>query len=392
MTNIKLQIKMKIKFINIFLLAVLLLLTIASCTKTDDNNSVSSAQPPDLSAHPVYSKYQFNNTDNVVNLGTQPLFMPTGLITETMKRDNILRESLKKLGVEIRFYSFLKGADVNHFLKSGDLDAGVGGNMPAIFAAATLDVYIPILVQQGFVSIISKRQMLIEALRGKRIAYAYGSNAHYALLNALVLRGIDESQVKLIPMDVVEMPDALNSGKIDAFSAWEPTPFMTLKKYKNMVTIHRSLSSGYMYFMKNFLYRYSDVVREILAAEVRAIKWMQTSRQNLMQAGKWFLQASYELTGLNYDLSMVDIAELFMKDFISISAIPYIPENYLMENGVLQREFEFLKKINKIPSSVNWEKVRNSFDSGFLIEEIIENSEKYRMDEFKYDTRGRSNE
>jgi len=382
---------MKIKFINIFLSTVLLL-TIASCTKTDDNKSVLSAQPPDLSKHPVYSKYQFNNTDNVINLGTQPLYMPTGLITETMKRDIILRKALKKLGIEIRFYSFLKGADVNHFLKSGDLDAGIGGNMPVISAAAILDVYIPILVQQGFVSIIANRYMLLEELRDKRIAYAYGSNAHYALLNALALRGIDESQVKLIPMDMLEMPDALTSGRVDAFSAWEPTPFITLKKYKNTETIHRSLSSGYMYLLNNYSYKYADVVHEILAAEIRAVKWMQTSRQNLTQASKWFLQASYELTGLNYDLSMVDIAQLFMKDFISMTAIPYLPENYLMENGALQREFEFLKKINKIPSSVNWEKVRNSFDSGFLIDEIIENSEKYRLDEFKYDTRGRSNE
>ncbi len=63
-----------------------------------------------------------------------------------------------------------------------------------------------------------------------------------------------------------------------------------------------------------------------------------------------------------------------------------------MENGVLQREFEFLKKLDRIPSSVNWEKVRNSFDNSFLIEEVAVSPEKYHLNEFKYDTRGSSNE
>ncbi len=382
---------MKIKFIHIFLFPVLLLLTIVSCMKTEENNNIPPSSSLELSKHPVYSKYQFNNTDNVINLGTQPLYMPTGLITEVMKRDVILRKTLKKLGMEIRFYSFLKGSDVNHFLKSGDLDAGIGGDMPAIIAAATLDVYIPILVQQGFLSIMADRHMLIKELRGKRIAYAYGSNAHYALLNALVSGGIDESQVKLIPMDVIEMPVALNSGKIDAFSAWEPTPFMTLKKFKKAVTIHRSLSSGYMYFLKNFSYRYPDVVHEILAGELRAVRWMQTSRQNLMQAGKWFLQESNELSGTNLDLSLDEIAKLAMEDIIRMSSIPSIPENYLKENGALKREFEFLEKVDRIPSSVNWEKVRNSFDNSFL-EDVVASPEKYHLNEFKFDTGGSSNE
>ncbi len=112
--------------------------------------------------------------------------------------------------------------------------------------------------------------------RGRRIGYAFGSNAHYALLNTLTSAGLDESMLTLVPMEVTEMPKALHEGKIDAFAAWEPTPFITVKQYPETVIIHKSLSSGYMYFKREFFDKHPEIVRLFLAAEIRAINWMNT--------------------------------------------------------------------------------------------------------------------
>jgi len=110
------------------------------------------------------------------------------------------------------------------------IKVGIGGDMPTLSAAANFGVHVVALAQQGFCSIVAREEMLMKELRAKRIAYAFGSNAHYALLQSLASAGLREEDVRLIPLDVTEMPSALAEGAIDAFSAWEPTPTIALAK------------------------------------------------------------------------------------------------------------------------------------------------------------------
>lgn len=339
---------------------------------------------PAPSNHPVYSDYKFNNTEHVVNIGVQPVYSPTGFITEAMKRDTILREVLAEVGIKANFYAFLKGDDVNFFLRRGDIDAGIGGDMPAITAAATSDIIIPTLIQQGFTSIVARRSLLIRELRGRNIGYAFGSNAHYALLKALSSDGISEGQVNLIPMEVSEMPDALQAEKITAFSAWEPTPSITLMTYPENVVIHRYLSSGYIYFTKIFSDKFPEIIRQIIASEIRALRWMQSSRQNLLLASQWAIQAGEDLTKRKVNLSVEQNASLAENDILGLTSAPIIPQNYLSPNGSLHMEFKFLKALNKISDSTNWDKVRNSFDLQIIID-VLAHSKEYKLDEGNYE-------
>ena len=376
---------MKIKrVVYTFLAACLILVAHTALLKTCKAEDQSIVKAQDLSHHPVYSKYKFNNAENVINLGVQPLYSPTGFITEVMKRDAVLRKDLSALGMEVRFYAFFKGGDVNWFLRKGNIDVGIGGDMPAITAAATMDTVIPALIQQGFTSVVANRSMLIRELRGKKIGYAFGSNAHYALLKALSSGRLSEDQVKLISMDVNEMPEALQSGKVTAFSAWEPTPAITLMKYPENVVIHRYLSSGYIYFTKIFSDKYPEVVRQIVAAEIRALRWMQSSRENLLKASEWALQASERLTMQKVELSVEENASLAEDDILGITSAPIIPQNDLRQNGSLFTEFEFLKALNQIPASANWKKVRGSFDLQIMID-VVTHSKEYKLNEFNYD-------
>ncbi len=242
---------MKTKLIVVGAVAGLVLLMAVAVPRSGDNAEAPSVSVPDLSDHPIYSKYQFSEEDNVVEIGIQPLWVPTCIVAEAMRRDAVLQEALAQEGLEIRFHPFLKGADVNFFLRRGDLEAGIGGDMPALTAAASFDVLVAGLMQHGFCAVVAGRHMPMEGLRGKRIAYAFGSNAHYALLQALSSAGLEEADVRLIPLEVDQMPDALADGSIDAFSAWEPTPTIALTRFRNQVVIHRSLSSGYLYFSRS---------------------------------------------------------------------------------------------------------------------------------------------
>lgn len=369
---------------NVFLLVCVICLSSIAFLKTGIAEKHSVVPTPDLSIHPIYSNYKFNNTEDVISIGTQPIYSSTGFITEAMKRDAVLHNALSESGIKAVFYPFLKGDDVNFFIQRGNLDVGIGGDMPAITAAATLDIIIPVLIQQGFTSIIAKHSMFIRKLKGKNIGYAFGSNAHYAILSALSTEGLSETQVNMVPMEVNEMSDALQAGKITAFSAWEPIATISLIKHPENVVIHRYLSSGYMYFTRVFSDKYPEIVRQILAAEVRALRWMQKDKQNIFKASEWAIKAGESLTNLKSEISVEQNMSLAEKDIVGLNSAPIIPRRDLMQNGSLYMEFEFLKTIGKVPASTNWDKVYNSFDLQIIIE-VLSNSKEYKLNEFNYD-------
>ena len=111
------RVSKRVKLIGFTVLGVVILLAIVFSLGTRREESVSTPENPDRAGHPIYSKYHFDRSGRIINFGVQPLYLPTGLISEAMKRDRVLQKALKDLGVEIRYYPFLKGDDVNFFLK-----------------------------------------------------------------------------------------------------------------------------------------------------------------------------------------------------------------------------------------------------------------------------------
>ncbi len=350
-----------------------------------------SVKEVSLLNHPIYSRYKFENQENVIAIGTQPAYLPTGLITEAMKRDILLKKALSELGIRLTFYSFLKGSDINFFLKRGQIDAVVAGGISAIIAAVTFDVTVTNILQQGFTSIVAGEYMLMSQLRGKRIAYAFGSNAHYALLQGLSSVGLNEEDVHLIPMDINRMSDALAERKIDVFSAWEPIPTIALKRYEKAVIIRRNLNSGYLYFSNNFLAKHRQAIFQIVASSIRAVRWMRASEENLLKASAWSEEAAKRLLGKESGLSLKEIAELAKKDFIGMRQPSCIPQRDLEQRGLLYREFDFLKDLGEISATAKWSKIQRSFNRA-VIKEIPFNPRKFRLNEYNYTVKGDSGE
>lgn len=345
-----------------------------------ERGQVSAA--PNLSDHPIYREYEFGQDESVIDLGAQPLWIPTCLISETMRRDNVLHTALAEHGLRIRFHAFLKGTDVNFFLRRGELEVGIGGDMPALNAAADSNVLVATLIQQGFCSIVANRHMMVSELRNKRIGYAFGSDAHHALMHALSSAGLRETDVRMIPLDVNEMPDALAEGRIDAFSAWEPTPTIALTRFERAVVIHRNTTSGYLYFSRSFADRHPEAVRQIVASQLRSMKWLRNQKENLLQASRWALTAGRDLSGQPPVLSARQYVTLAKSDLLGISSIPIIPEKHLTDDGPLHREFEFLKGLGKIADTAEWDRVRSCFDHT-IVEDVLSAGGRYRL--YAYD-------
>lgn len=342
------------------------------------------ASAPDLSDHPIYAQYEFHRDESVINLGTQPLYASTGLISAAMARDAVLREALETLGLEVRFFPFLKGYDVNFFLANDQLDAGIGGDMPALTAAAHLDVVVTSLMQLGFTSVVAAQPMLLGELSGKAIAYAFGSNAHYTLLAALASEGLTEDDVRLVAMDADAMPVALDDGTVDAFAAWEPFVSLGLALDAEHSAIRRGMSSGYLYFSRSFFRAQPQAVREILAAQARAMNWIRTSVLNRLSASEWALADGRRITAVAGALSAVQLANMAANDLLGLDAAILMPADLLADGGRLQLQYEFLQRLGEISVAADWEQIRRNFD-GAIATEVMEHAVAFRLQEFRYD-------
>lgn len=357
-----------------------MIVTAAVVTLRSDTPGSSLSTSP-VTDNTIYSTYEYGS-DNVIDIGTQPLFLPTGNISEAMRRDELLIDALDALGFEIRFHPYLKGSDVNFFLERGDLDVGFGGDNPALIACATSKVVVAALVMRGSAAIVSDRITLVADLGGKRIGYAYGSNAHYALLNALSVFDLDENDVELIPLDVIEMPDALESGKIDAFSAWEPMPTISLTRFADHRIIQESPISGYLYFSASFAHDNPEAVDEIVMAVMRAVQWMASRPDRFELAGTWGYSAAQRLESDISYLNFHQYLDITRDDLEAVNGDAAIPKRDLEDDGRLRLEFEFLQDLGKIPGSITWEDVKSCFD--LTIVERLRAEAKRQFRDYQY--------
>lgn len=339
--------------------------------------SPPASVPANLARHPLYAQYQFGNDASVIDIGTQPLDLP-GVITEVMKRDPLLHSILAEQGLEARFHPFLKGADVNFFLARGDLEAGILGDMPALVACAKFRVLVASLIDQHLASLVAREQLMLSELKGKRIGFPYGSNAHYGLLVALEAAGLGADDIHMIPMNVNQMIAALHDGSIDVFAAWEPIPAIALRAYPEMTRITRMLVRAYLTFARPFAENMPELTRVIVASQIRAMWWIKASEANLRLASEWTLAAGQEIGGDNSGLSVTAMAKIVDEGLLGLSPSVFISPQGLVENADLFKEYRFLLSAGEISRQTSWDDISGCFDSE-LVPDILAQAEHYNL-------------
>ncbi|MBF0110947.1 MAG: NrtA/SsuA/CpmA family ABC transporter substrate-binding protein [Magnetococcales bacterium] len=324
--------------------------------------------------------HDFGTNEKILDLGIQPLWLPAGIVAEVMKRDRHLRRELRKLGMEIRFHPFSKGADVNRSLHSGQLEGGMGGDMPTISACANGPVRVTSLMDMNFTAIVSRDFMVLSDLRGLRLGYAFGSNAHYMLLSALERNGLNEADVTLVSMDAPDMLPALERGDIEAFSAWEPITTLATQRHGFNV-IHKFLSTGYLYFAHTFAERHPEAVERLVAAQFRALRWLERSEAHLSLAVSWSTRSIHNFLGKEFALTANEMKPMAQKSLRHLWSLPLFPRNGMANDGHLEQATRFLGRIGKIPPHATWTSIKNCFhpETG---ERILKDANLHHLDVF----------
>lgn len=318
---------------------------------------------------------------NKISFGTQPFWTPTSITLEAISHDYVLAKRLEKLGFEIEFIPFLNGTAVNEAIKNNQIQMGVGGEMPTISACVQLNTLSVSLINFDFASVIARKEMLMSDLKGKKIATVLGTTAHYAMLRFLDLVDISIDDLTVIHMQVTEMSEALRNKEIDAFVAWEPTPQMAMNHNDKFRKIGRILTTGYMYFDRKFENKNPTIVRELLAAQIRATAWLNSRPENVLKATKWNLETAKKIAGESLIFELTDFLDVVKNSSKATSSLPLISDKDRGPNGRIAMALKFLENHNAVPKGYDWTKVSKCFDNQYLLS-VLDKSVTYQLHQY----------
>ena len=200
-----------------------------------------------------------------------------------------------KEGLKVTVKDYPSGSQaLNNGLFGGEVDVITAAEVPIVFSSFTRNDF-SILASIGTIDSYSKIVAGTKSgmrkpvdLRGKRIATQKGSGVHFYLHLFLLKNHLSEKDVKLSYVKIDELPDALASGRIDAFSSTD----------LSMVQARDKLGSeGIAVFEEPNLYAYTSVlvsfkkfvndnpeaVKSILKALIRSEEFIKKQPEEAMK-------------------------------------------------------------------------------------------------------------
>lgn len=215
------------------------------------------------------------NQTQTINIGTMDL-VNGDLIA---RKEKIYEDTL---GVKVNIVKFSSGKDVNTALASGSIDVSELGTSPTALGIASGLQYTVIGIGDiigSAESLVVKKDSGIQSindLKGKKIATPFASTAHYSLLNALSLSGVNASDVNLLDMEADDIWAAWQRGDIDGAYIWYPVQDELLKDGGVVITgsdklAQQGIVTGDLLVARNdFAKDHPELVTKFLQALLKA--------------------------------------------------------------------------------------------------------------------------
>ncbi|ALU92568.1 ABC transporter substrate-binding protein [Streptomyces globisporus C-1027] len=222
----------------------------------------------------------------------------------------ILRASgeLDDLDYRIKWSTFTSGPPLLEAVSAGAVDIGGVGNTPPVFAAGA-DSNITVVgathgSPAGEVIVVPEDSPLKEPaqLKGKSIAVAQGSSAHFQLVASLKKAGLGIGDVELNYLQPADALAAFSRGKVDAWAIWDPYTSQVLRTADaRVLTTGEGVVNGLGFqvaspaSLKNA--KKSKAIGDLLVRLERAQKWVFEHPE------EWAKVWAKE-TGLPYDVAL----------------------------------------------------------------------------------------
>ncbi|MDR3174947.1 MAG: ABC transporter substrate-binding protein [Desulfovibrio sp.] len=176
----------------------------------------------------------------------------------------------KALKIPVKWVNFSSGPDALKAVAAGEIDIARVGSVP-VAAALARKLPIEVIAVSGVIDsserLIARREITsVKGLEGRTVTYPAGSTAHYALLAAFKVYGVDAAKVKQAPLKPADELAAWKRGDVDAAYVWGP--------FSNQLEAaggHELLKSGQLQKDGYYLFNVYVVSKKFAAAHPEAV-------------------------------------------------------------------------------------------------------------------------
>ncbi|WP_030673243.1 ABC transporter substrate-binding protein [Streptomyces sp. NRRL B-1347] len=148
---------------------------------------------------------------------------------------------LDDLTYKIKWSTFTSGPPLLEAVNAKAVDLGAVGNTPPVFAAGAGSKITVVAASHGTAHgeavVVPKDSGLKRAadLKGKSVAVAQGSSAHYQLIASLKKAGLSLADVHVKYLQPADALAAFTGGKVDAWAVWDPYTSQVLRAGKGRI-------------------------------------------------------------------------------------------------------------------------------------------------------------
>jgi sulfonate transport system substrate-binding protein len=207
-----------------------------------------------------------------------------------LRERRVLEPLLAKLGFGVHWTEFPGGPQLLEALNVGDLDFGITGEAPPVFAQAAgaplLYVGVEPPAPQGEAILVPSDSPVrtVAGLRGKRVALNKGSNVHFLLVQALQAAGLTPADIEPVYLVPADARAAFEQGAVDAWVIWDPFYAAAAAATKaRVLTDATGLAPNRQFYLgaSNFVTAHADIIKLLLGAIAETDHWAETHQEEV---------------------------------------------------------------------------------------------------------------
>lgn len=266
-------------FFLLFTLGLGLSFAISACSSpTTEGNSAATQTATKSSATSAIE----------VHIGYQK----SATVLNALKAKKELEKAFSASGTTVKWTEFPAGPPMLEAMNAGSIDFGYTGEAPPVFAqaAGTPLVYVAYdpLGPKAEAIIVPKDSPIqsVADLKGKRVAFAKGSNTNYLIVKALEKAGLQYSDIKPAFLPPADARVAFEGKNVDAWAIWDP--FLAVAE---KATGARTLTDatglapnrGYYLAAKSFVEKQPAALKTVLEQVNKVSDWAKNNPTEIVK-------------------------------------------------------------------------------------------------------------
>lgn len=258
-------------------------LALSACSPNSSDNSAINPATPEANPSPTSQV-----SGKVVHIGYQK----AATILFALKAKKDLENALAGSGTSVVWNEFPAGPPLLEAINSGSVDFGYTGEAPPVFAQAAgtplLYVAYDPLSTKAEAIIVHKDSPIksVADLKGKKVAFAKGSNTNYLVVKALEKAGLKYTDITPVFLTPADGRAAFEGKNVDAWAVWDPYLAVAEKALGARILTDATgiaPNRGYYLAAKSFVENNPDALKIVLEEVKKTSEWAKGNPTEVAQ-------------------------------------------------------------------------------------------------------------